>query len=152
MRRQTLFSCPNVSSYKTFSAAPSNGRAMRAPTPGMDIFRAIAIESKPDLQCRKFTSRCHFDQVERSGTRGEISSELSRGFLTERFLDYSLREFGLRRPLEMTYFGNVLTKTLNSQLKKKERAMKKSRLKTPFTICIILVLVCMGVFTARLVD
>ena len=30
--------------------------------------------------------------------------------------------------------------------------MKKSRLKTPFTICIILVLVCMGVFTARLVD
>lgn len=30
--------------------------------------------------------------------------------------------------------------------------MKKSRLKTPFTVCIILSLVCMAVFTARLVD
>ncbi|MEE0873822.1 MAG: hypothetical protein UIH27_10240, partial [Ruminococcus sp.] len=39
------------------------------------------------------------------GTRGEISSEVNRGFLSRRFLDYSLREFGLRRPLEMTYGG-----------------------------------------------
>lgn len=30
--------------------------------------------------------------------------------------------------------------------------MKKSRLKTPFTICIILVIICMGIFTVRLVD
>ena len=41
-------------------------------------------------------------------TRGEISSEVNCGFLTGRFLGYSLREFGLRRPLEMTYGGNVL--------------------------------------------
>ena len=40
-------------------------------------------------------------------TRGEISSAVNRGFLTGRFLDYSLREFGLRRPLEMTYRGNA---------------------------------------------
>ena len=30
--------------------------------------------------------------------------------------------------------------------------MKKSRLKTPFTVCIIISLVCMAIFTARLVD
>ena len=36
-------------------------------------------------------------------TRGEISLEVNRGFLSGRFLGYSLREFGLRRPLEMTY-------------------------------------------------
>ena len=42
-------------------------------------------------------------------TRGEISLEVNRGFLSGRFLDYSLREFGLRRPLEMTYKGNVST-------------------------------------------
>ncbi len=30
--------------------------------------------------------------------------------------------------------------------------MKKSRLKTPFTVCIIVSLVCMAIFTARLVD
>ena len=41
------------------------------------------------------------------GMRGEISSEVNRGFLSGRFLGYSLREFGLRRPLEMTYGGNV---------------------------------------------
>ena len=42
-------------------------------------------------------------------TRGEISLEVNFGFLSGKFLDYSLREFGLRRPLEMTYIGNVLT-------------------------------------------
>ena len=41
-------------------------------------------------------------------TRGEISLEVNFGFLSGRFLGYSLREFGLRRPLEMTYRGNVL--------------------------------------------
>ena len=41
-------------------------------------------------------------------TRGEISLEVNRGFLSGRLLDYSLREFGLRRPLEMTDIGNVL--------------------------------------------
>ena len=41
-------------------------------------------------------------------TRGEISLEVNRGFLSGRFLGYSLREFGLRRMLEMTYGGNVL--------------------------------------------
>ena len=40
-------------------------------------------------------------------TRGEISLEVNHGSLSGRFLDYSLREFGLRRPLEMTYGGNV---------------------------------------------
>ena len=30
--------------------------------------------------------------------------------------------------------------------------MKKSRLKTPFTVCIIISLVCMAIFTVRLVD
>ena len=41
-------------------------------------------------------------------TRGEISLEVNRGFLSGRFLGYSLCEFGLRRPLEMTYGGNML--------------------------------------------
>ena len=45
--------------------------------------------------------------MERSGTRGEISLEVNRGSLSGRFLGYSLREFGLRRPLEMTYRGNA---------------------------------------------
>ncbi|MEE0873212.1 MAG: hypothetical protein UIH27_07045 [Ruminococcus sp.] len=39
--------------------------------------------------------------------------------LSGRFLGYSLREFGLRRPLEMTYIGNPRPKfsTFNFQLK-----------------------------------
>ena len=37
-----LFSCPNVDRNETFGAAPSGGRAMRAPTPTMDIFRTSA--------------------------------------------------------------------------------------------------------------
>ncbi len=35
--------------------------------------------------------------------------EVSFGFLSGRFLGYSLREFGLRRPLEMTYIGNIVS-------------------------------------------
>ena len=35
--------------------------------------------------------------------------EVSFGFLSGRFLGYSLREFGLRRPLEMTSKGNVVS-------------------------------------------
>ena len=41
-------------------------------------------------------------------TRGEISLEVNFGFLSGRFLGYSLREFGSRRPLEMTDIGNAL--------------------------------------------
>ena len=37
-----LFSCPSVDRSRTFSTTPSGGRAMRAPTPTMDIFRTIA--------------------------------------------------------------------------------------------------------------
>ena len=47
-------------------------------------------------------------------TRGGISLEVSFGFLSGRFLDYSLREFGLRRPLEMTYIGNVISIALTA--------------------------------------
>jgi len=41
--------------------------------------------------------------------------------LSGRFLGYSLREFGLRRPLEMTYIGNPRPKfsTFNLQLSTK---------------------------------
>ena len=48
------------------------------------------------------------------GTRGEISLEVNRGFLSGRFLGYSLREFGLRRPLEMTYGENVVSIALTA--------------------------------------
>ena len=54
--------------------------------------------------------------MERSGTRGEISLEVNRGFLSGRFLDYSLREFGLRRPLEMTCGGKEPTVRIHKTL------------------------------------
>ncbi|MEE0874608.1 MAG: hypothetical protein UIH27_14230 [Ruminococcus sp.] len=40
--------------------------------------------------------------------------EVNRGFLSGRFLGYSLREFGLRRPLEMTYIGNGISIALTA--------------------------------------
>ena len=70
------------------------------------------------------SSICHFDQVERSGTRGEISLEVNLGFLSGRFLGYSLREFGLRRPLEMTSIGNAL-KAQNDMYRKRVKRAKQ---------------------------
>ena len=78
------------------------------PTARNDIWRERIKSPNHILLYRQFTSRCHFDQVERSGTRGEISLEVNFGFLSGRFLGYSLREFGSRRPLEMTDIGNAL--------------------------------------------
>ena len=40
----TLFSCLHVDRNITFSSAPSGGRAMRAPTPRVGEFRAVAIK------------------------------------------------------------------------------------------------------------
>ena len=89
-----LFSCPNVDRNETFGAAPSGGRAMRAPTqlrktmiknrcfhcshnfPLMNsISRNADVTITPDV---KYASQ---------KTRGEISSEVNFGFLSRRFLD-----------------------------------------------------------------
>ena len=78
---------------------------MRAPTPRFDKFRTIAKESHACLYSELDVISTKWSEAERVEKSPSTTQHCS---LSGRFLGYSLREFGLRRPLEMTDIGNVL--------------------------------------------